>query len=51
MDLRRLRVGEWLMAAVGAALLAALAVDGSFGVAHVLLALLPPWQRWAPCRW
>ena len=40
MDLRRLRAGEWLMAAAAVALLAVLVVHGEVDVAPVLLAIL-----------
>ena len=40
MDLRRLRTGEWLMAAAGVALLVVVVVHGEVDVASVLLAVL-----------
>lgn len=40
MDLRRLRIGEWLMAAAGVALLAVLVADGDVSVIRVVLAAI-----------
>ncbi|HYI37742.1 MAG TPA: hypothetical protein VEX39_14100 [Thermoleophilaceae bacterium] len=40
MDVRRLRIGEWLMAVAGVALLAVLVADGDVSVTRVVLAAL-----------